>query len=196
MVLDLKAELQKVKETTRVAKDTAEAEKVASYKRGVLDTETRLAEVAAGVCRDYCTEVWAEALNRVGVPATSELRSVENIFFPEDIREDPIMLPPPTTLPFPPLEQPPTIQAPSLDAEVPTEATKNKEDVMGGPWPEDKDKGKGVQPPTEANPSEDALTIKDVVSKTKAAESKSKTRDTKSKAADHKEDPLRAKPQS
>ena len=42
---------------------------------------------------------------------------------------------------------------------------------MGGPRPEDKGKDKRVQPPTEANPSEDALTIKDVVSKTKGVES-------------------------
>ena len=39
---------------------------------------------------------------------------------------------------------------------------------------DEKVKGKGVQPPTDANPSEDALTIEDMVSKAKAAESKSK----------------------
>ena len=33
---------------------------------------------------------------------------------------------------------------------------------------------KGVQPPADANPSEDALTIEDMVSKDKVAESKSK----------------------
>ena len=49
---------------------------------------------------------------------------------------------------------------------------------MEGPWPEDKGKDKGVQPPTEANPSKDDLTIKDVVSKAKGVESKSKA-DTK-----------------
>ena len=40
--------------------------------------------------------------------------------------------------------------------------------------PNEKVKGKGVQPPTNANPSEDALTIEDIVSKAKAAESKSR----------------------
>ena len=40
--------------------------------------------------------------------------------------------------------------------------------------PNEKVKGKGVQPPTDANPSEDALTIEDMVSKAKIAESKSK----------------------
>ena len=61
--MDLKAKLEKVKETTRVASEDAEDEKTASYERGVLDTETRLAEEVARVCRDYCTETWVEALN-------------------------------------------------------------------------------------------------------------------------------------
>ena len=38
----------------------------------------------------------------------------------------------------------------------------------------EKAKGKGVQPPVDANPSEDVLTIGDMVSKAKSAESKSK----------------------
>ena len=103
------------------------------------------------------------------------------------------MLPPPTALPLSPPEQPPTIQAPSLDAEVPTGAVKNKEDVMRGPQLEDEDKGKGVQPPTKANSFEDALTIKDVVSQTKDAELKSKVKDSQSETADPKKDPLQAK---
>jgi len=199
LVLDLKAELQKVKEVARVASEVAKVEKTASYERGVMDTETRLAEEVAGVCRDYCAETWAEALNRAGVLAISELRSAENIFFSEDIRENLAMLPPPTILPSPPSEWPSTIQVPYSGAEVLTGAIKNKKDDMGGPQlikDKGKGKGKGVQPLTEANYSEDALTIKDVVSKAKDAESKSKTRDTKSKTADHKEDYLRAKPQS
>ena len=77
-----------------MASKAVEAEKIASYERGVLDTVTRLAEEVAGVCRDYCAETWVEALNRAGVPATFELRSAENIFFPEDIKENATMLPP------------------------------------------------------------------------------------------------------
>ena len=45
---------------------------------------------------------------------------------------------------------------------------------MGVSWPNDKAKGKEVQPPADANPFEDALTIGDMMSKAKAAESKSK----------------------
>ena len=39
---------------------------------------------------------------------------------------------------------------------------------------DEKAKGKGVQPPTDANPSDDALTIEDMMSKAKVAESKSR----------------------
>ena len=91
--LDLKAELQKVKDATRVAREATEAAEIASYECGVLDMEMRLAEEVTRVCRDYCTEVWAEALNRAGVPATSKLRSAENSFFLEDIQEVPATLP-------------------------------------------------------------------------------------------------------
>ena len=45
---------------------------------------------------------------------------------------------------------------------------------MWGSRLDEKVKGKGVQPPTDANPSEDALTIEDMVSKAKTAESKSR----------------------
>ena len=143
LVLDLKAELQKVKEVARVASEVAKVEKTTSYECGVMDTETRLAEEVVGVCRDYCVETWAEALNRAGVLAISELRSTENIFFSEDIRENLAMLPPPTILPSPPSEWPSTIQVPSSGAEVLTGAIKNKKDDMGGPQLEDKGKGKG-----------------------------------------------------
>ena len=110
-----------------MAGEAAEAAETASYESGVLDTETRLAEEVAGVCRDYCTEVWAEAFNQARVPATSELRSAENIFFPEDIREVPAMLPPLAVLTPPPPEQLPSIQASSPNAEVPIGVGKSKE---------------------------------------------------------------------
>ena len=45
---------------------------------------------------------------------------------------------------------------------------------MGVSRLDEKAKGKGVQPLADTNPSEDALTIEDMVSKAKAAESKSK----------------------
>ena len=38
------------------------------------ETEVRLADELAEVCRDYCKEVWMEALNLARVLATSEWR--------------------------------------------------------------------------------------------------------------------------
>ena len=64
-VLELKAELGRAKEVT-------EASKLESYELRVQETEVRLADKLAKVCRDYCKEVWMEALNLAGVPATLE----------------------------------------------------------------------------------------------------------------------------
>ena len=59
-VMDLKAELQKVKdepkEAAQVAKEATTAVEIASYERGVEDTENRLAEEVVGVCRESCVE--------------------------------------------------------------------------------------------------------------------------------------------
>ena len=102
LVLDLKAELQRAKEATRTTKEATEALEQASYDRRVQETEIQLAEV----CRDYCKEMWAKALNRVRVPAASKWRNTENIFYPEDIREVPAMLLPPAALALTSSEQP------------------------------------------------------------------------------------------
>lgn len=64
-----------------MAREVAEAAVKAFYERGVRDTETRLTEEVAMVCRDYCTESWGVTMDRTGVPADSELRRAENIFF-------------------------------------------------------------------------------------------------------------------
>ena len=55
MVLDFKAELSKTKEVARLAREAVEAAVVASYERGVVDTEARLTEEVATVCRDCIT---------------------------------------------------------------------------------------------------------------------------------------------
>ena len=77
-----------------MAKEATEAAVNTSYERGVLDTETRLVEEVTIVCRDYVTESWGMAMDRAGALINSELRRVENIFYPEDIREIPSMVPP------------------------------------------------------------------------------------------------------
>ena len=78
-------------------------------------------------------------MDRVGVPADSELKRDENIFFLEDIWEIPKSDPPP--------EQLLSTQAPLPDDEVPERAGMGKE----------------AQPPMKDKPSEDSLTIRDVV---------------------------------
>ena len=72
-----------------MAREATEKAVAASYDRGVRDTEVRLIEELATICRDYITMSWGVALDRVAVPADSDLRKAENIFFPEDIREIP-----------------------------------------------------------------------------------------------------------
>ena len=72
-----------------MARDAAKKAVATSYDRGVRDTEVRLTEKVAAVCKDYITMSWGVALDRAAVPADSDLRKVENIFFPEDIREIP-----------------------------------------------------------------------------------------------------------
>ena len=77
-----------------MAEEAAEASKQASYELGVYETEVQLADELAEVYRDYCKEVWLEALNLAGVPATSEWREARNIYYPLDIREVPANLSP------------------------------------------------------------------------------------------------------
>ena len=81
-VSDLKAELAKVKEGARLAREAAEKVVATSYDRGVRDTEIRLTEEVAVVCRDYITLSWGVALDRAAVPADSDFWKAENIFFP------------------------------------------------------------------------------------------------------------------
>ena len=56
MVSNLKAELQKAKEAAQVTREAAKVVEEAAYEHGVEETEIRLAEEVAGVCRDYCTK--------------------------------------------------------------------------------------------------------------------------------------------
>ena len=45
------------------------------------ETEDVLSAKVPTVCRAYCTQTWEEALNQVGIDASSELRKPENIIF-------------------------------------------------------------------------------------------------------------------
>lgn len=49
------------------------------------ETEVRLTDELARVCKDYCLEVWIEALNQAGAPATAKWRKAENVYYLEDL---------------------------------------------------------------------------------------------------------------
>ena len=91
------------------------------------------------------------------------------MFFPEHIREVPTDLPPTTTLSLSPPEQVSSTQVLTANTEIPT-------GVVG--------KDKEVLPSAKDVPTEDSLTIKDMVSQAKVAESKSDVGDAKHKATD------------
>ena len=69
----------------------------------MLETEQRLAEEVTEVCRDYYSMTWDAAFNSVGIPADSELRRAERVFYPEHIKEIPTD-PSSAALPLPSLE--------------------------------------------------------------------------------------------
>ena len=121
-----------------MAREVAEAVVAASYNHGVRDTEVRLIEEVASVCRDYITMSWGVTLDRTAVPADSDLRKVKNIFFPEDIREIPDLVPP---------EEPLLVKASTLDSHMP--------------------KAEETQQAAKDKSPEDSLTIRDVFAQAK-----------------------------
>ena len=60
-----------------MAQEAAKAAKTTAYERGALKMEARLTVEVTVVCKDYCAETYNQALDRVGVPADSDLRRVD-----------------------------------------------------------------------------------------------------------------------
>ena len=58
---------------------------------GVAEIETNLKAQVPGVCRLYCSQVWAEALNQAGVEASFEFRKAENVYYP--LQSESLLLP-------------------------------------------------------------------------------------------------------
>ena len=125
-----------------MAKEAAKAVEAAAYERGIVETEARLTAKVTVVCRDYCAETYYKALDRAGVLADFYLRRADRVYYLEDIREDPIALPPPAALPLPPPEEPLTTQTQGI--EIPVGFQKEKKGVVGVFRPDKKVKGKGV----------------------------------------------------
>ena len=74
--------LTKKLEEAEKAKEQAEQY---GYDIGVVETEEALKVEVLEVCRFYCLQVWNEALDQVGVEASSTLRRVENVYYPSAI---------------------------------------------------------------------------------------------------------------
>ena len=179
MVLDLQSKLQRAEEALKVAQEVAIAAETSAYERGVLETKTRLTAEVTVVCREYCAETYNQALDRAGIPADSNLRRTDQVYYLEDLRENTTHPPPPAALPLPPPNEPLPAQKSSQDTEVPIRAEKEKNGAVVASQIEEKakekEKGKEKeQNKADANPFEDALTIGDMVSKAKVAGSKSK----------------------
>ena len=78
---------EQAKETKEQAEETKDQAEQEAYEIGVVETETNLKTQVPRVCRLYCSQVWAEALNRARVEASSELKRVENVYYPSTIQE-------------------------------------------------------------------------------------------------------------
>ena len=165
--------MQKAEEALKVAQEAATTTKTSAYERGVLKMEARLIVEVTAVYREYCAETYNQALDRAGIPADSNLRRVDQVYYLEDFKENTTTPPPPAALPLPPPKQSLTTQESSQDTEVPVGVEKEKNGAVVASRTEEKAKEK-VKNKADANPSEDALTIGDMVSKAKIVESKSK----------------------
>ena len=89
MVTELREELCKAREAAQLLKEATEAEKQVAYDLGVQETQSRLTEEFSAVARDYYDITWGKALDVAGVPANSNLRWPESIYYDSDIRELP-----------------------------------------------------------------------------------------------------------
>ena len=175
-VLDLQSKLLRAEEALKVAQEAAIAAETLAYERGVPETETRLTVEVTAVCREYCTETYSQALDRAGILANSDLRRTDQVYYPEDLREDKTPPPQPATLPLPPPNEPLPAQKNSQDSELPIGVEKEKEQEKEKEKAKETEKEKKKeQNKADVNPSEDALTIGDMVSKVKVVGSKSKT---------------------
>ena len=81
-----KDEAVRAKEEAEFARTEAECSKEKAeeeaYNAGVAETEAALKAQVPGVCILYCSQVWDEALKRVGVDASSNLWKAECVFYP------------------------------------------------------------------------------------------------------------------
>ena len=147
LVKDLREELHKAKEAAQLLKEAVETEKQAAYALGVQETQSRLTEEFSSVARDYCDITWGKALDAAGVPADSNLRLSESIYYDSDIRELLGSGSPPPEQPVQVSEAPTTDQSPPVLMAIPTDSRQDNGQgkKVDAPQGKDKnqDKGKG-----------------------------------------------------
>ena len=145
LVKDLHEEVRKAKEAAQLLKEAAEAEKQAAYALGVQETQSRLTEEFSSVARDYCDITWDKALDAAGVPADSNLRLSESIYYNSDIRELLGSGSPPPEQPVQMSEAPTTDQSPPVLVAIPTDSRQDNGQgkKVGAPQGKDKNQDKG-----------------------------------------------------
>ena len=89
---------------------------------GVQETQSRLTEEFSAVARDYCDITWGKTLDVARVPADSNMRWPESIYYDSDIRELPGSDSPPQEHLAKVYEVPITNQVPPAPMEVPTDS--------------------------------------------------------------------------
>ena len=175
LALDLKAELQKVKESAQLAREATEVEKQASYILDVEKSQARLTDELAEACKDYCNVTWDEALNVARVLVDSALRQLGGIYYHSDIHE----VPNAQTALVPEASEQSLVAQTALP---PPEALKGSSETgnqgQGAEGAKDKGKGKGTKPLLEAK---DVAKAKEVKAKAKEAEAKTKEVNLKAK---------------
>ena len=142
MVTELREELRKAREAAQLLKETTEAEKQATYDLGVQETQARLIEEFSTVAKDYCDITWGKALGVAKVPADSNLRRPESIYYDSDIRELPSSDSPPQEHLAKVSEVPLSSQVPLALVEVPTDSRPNAGQGKEVETPKGKDKSK------------------------------------------------------
>ena len=91
---------------------------------------------------DYCNITWGKALDVAGVPADSNLRRPESIYYDSDIREISSSDSPPQEHPAKVSEVPITNQVPPAPAEAPTDSHPYTSQGKEVEAPQGKDKSK------------------------------------------------------
>ena len=92
------------------------------------------------MARDYCDITWGKALDVAGVPADSNLRRPESIYYDSDIRELPGPSSPPPEQPVQMSEAPIADQAPPAPMEVPIDSRQDAGQGKKVEAPQGKDK--------------------------------------------------------